>query len=404
MQGTTHFTTSRPLDAFANVKQPTGAAQGLPNRCYTDPAFQAEEMESLFARTWACIGTAASLPRNGYARPVDFLGVPLLMVRDHGGAVRVYHNVCSHRGVKLVTEPQRVKGRLRCPYHSFCYELNSGALCATPHFGGHNIDRVDGFDPARHGLRPVRTAVWADLVFVNLAGNAPAFEDHVAPLARRWSAYDLGLIRHGGDIGASMDFDVRTNWKLAVENYCESYHLPWVHPGLNSYSKLGDHYTIIGGDLYAGQGVSNYAPADDAPLPKFPGLDAAQEKGAEYVALFPNVLLGIQSDHFFSIWLEPLGVERTVEHLNIYYVGEEAVSEAYADSRRKTLERWKEVFVEDVDVVQRMQQGRASPAFDGGLFSPVMDTGNHAFHLWVARALTEGILDGPPDVEIVAAE
>jgi choline monooxygenase len=120
--------------------------------------------------------------------------------------------------------------------------------------------------------------------------------------------------------------------------------------------------------------------------------------------LFSNVMMGIQSEYCFSIWTEPPGVERTVEHLNIYYVGEEAVSDAYADSRRKTLERWEEVFVEDVDVVQRMQQGRASPAFDGGLFSPVMDTGNHAFHLWVARALTEGILDGPTDMEIVAAE
>lgn len=393
MQGFTQNIASLPRHEFAGVKQPTGEAQGLPNHCYTDPAFLDYERAALFARTWTCIGTASSLPRKGYAKPVDMLGVPLVMVRDHDGEVHVYHNVCSHRGVKLVAGEQRVKGRLRCPYHSFCYELKTGALTATPHFGGQNKDDCPGFDKSRHGLRPVRTAVWADLVFVNLAENAPDFAHHVAPLAERWGAYDLARLRHGGTIGGSMDFDVRTNWKLAVENYCESYHLPWIHPGLNSYSRLADHYTIVGDDLYAGQGVTNYAPADDAPLPKFPGLSAEQQSGAEYVALFPNVLLGIQSDHFFSIWLEPLGTDRTVEHLNLYYVGEEAVSDAYADSRRKTVERWEEVFVEDVDVVERMQQGRASPAFDGGLFSPMMDTGNHAFHIWVARALSEGILD-----------
>jgi len=384
-----------PAAMFEAAKRPVAEARGLPNACYTDPEFRAVEREQLFARTWTCIGTASSLPRKGYARPVDFLGVPLVMVRDHDGRVHVYHNVCSHRGVKLVTEPMRAKGRLRCPYHCFCYELDTGALTATPHFGGQNVDEHPALDRAQHGLKPVRSAVWADLVFVNLAENAPAFAEHVQPLAERWQAYDLGLIRHGGEIGGSMQFDVATNWKLAVENYCESYHLPWVHPGLNSYSRLDDHYTIAERS-HAGQGVTTYAPSDDAPLPKFPGLGAEQATAAEYVALFPNVLLGIQADHFFSIWLEPVAQDRTLEHLNLYYVGDEAVSDAYAESRRRTLARWEEVFVEDVDVVQRMQQGRHSPAFQGGFFSPVMDTGTHAFHQWVARAMTEDALDRAP--------
>ncbi len=385
-----------PHEALAAVKRPIEEARGLPNQAYTDPDFLDYEKAVLFARTWTCIGTASSLPRKGYARPVDMLGVPLVLVRDHDGAVQVYHNVCSHRGVKLVSEPQRVKGRLRCPYHSFCYELKTGALTATPHFGGQNVDDHPALDRRRHGLRRVRSAVWADLVFVNLAGNAAPFEDFVAPLTARWRAYDFDRIRHGGEIGGSMDFDVKTNWKLAVENYCESYHLPWVHPGLNSYSKLSDHYNIAQ-ESYAGQGTRVYAPSDDAPLPQFPNLTEREKRGAEYIALFPNVLLGVQCDHIFTIWLEPKGVDRTIEHLNIYYVGDEAVGEAYAESRRRTIERWQEVFVEDVDVVQRMQQGRHSPAFEGGLFSPVMDPGNHAVHLWVARALSENILDaGPP--------
>ena len=385
-------------DPFERVKRPIAEARGLPNRCYTSAEFLAQEQEELFARSWTCIGTAASLPRKGFARPVDFLGAPLVLIRDHQGAVKVYHNVCSHRGVKLVTEPQRVKGRLRCPYHCFCYELDSGALTATPHFGGAYRDRVEGFDAGQHGLRAVRTVVWADLVFINLAENAPPFERFIAPLAQRWGSYDLSQLRHGGEIGGAMDFDVRTNWKLAVENYSESYHLPWVHPGLNSYSRLEDHYTIVEPDSFSGQGVTNYAPADDAPLPRFPGLNAAQLKLGEYIGLFPNVLLGVQADHFFSIWLEPVTPERTVEHLNIYYVGDAAVGDSHAESRRRTLERWREVFVEDMDVVQRMQAGRWSPAFDGGLFSPAMDSGNHAFHLWVARALTERILDDRPQI------
>lgn len=386
-------------EAIARVKRPTGEATGLPNRAYVDAAFLSLEREKLFARTWTCIGTGASLPRRGYARPVDVLGVPLVMVRDHGGVIRVYHNVCSHRGVKLIDAPQRVKGRMKCPYHCFCYDLDTGALRATPHFGGPNVDEAPGFDPSLHGLKAVRSAVWADLVFVNLAGNAPEFGDFIAPLAHRWGVYDLDLLRHGGEVGGAADFDVASNWKLVVENYCESYHLPWIHPGLNSYSRLQDHYTIVEPDHFAGQGVTTYAPSDDAPLPPFPGLSAAQARGAEYIALFPNVMLGIQADHAFSIWLEPVAPGRTIEHLNIYYVGDEAVADAHAESRRRTLARWRDVFVEDVDVVERMQQGRHSPAFDGGIFSPVMDTGTHAVHLWVARALSEDLLDGRPRIQ-----
>jgi len=69
--------------ALARVKQATADASGLPNHMYTGEEHFRYEAEALFARSWTCIGTGASLPRKGYARPIDFLGVPLLLVRDH---------------------------------------------------------------------------------------------------------------------------------------------------------------------------------------------------------------------------------------------------------------------------------------------------------------------------------
>jgi choline monooxygenase len=91
---------------------------------------------------------------------------------------------------------------------------------------------------------------------------------------------------------------VACNWKLAVENYCESYHLPWVHPGLNSYSRLEDHYNIVAPRSFSGQGTTVYAPAlGDAAFPDFPGLPAKWDTAAEYVALYPNVLFGVHRDH-----------------------------------------------------------------------------------------------------------
>jgi choline monooxygenase len=191
-------------------------------------------------------------------------------------------------------------------------------------------------------------------------------------------------------MGGSLDIEVQCNWKLAVENYCEAYHLPWVHPSLNKYSRLEDHYNIMVADNFAGQGSYAYNLADVAGtrLPKFPAWPGDKQRQAEYIAFYPNVLLGIQADHAFALMLEPVSQQRTVEHLRVYYVGDEAAGDEYAANRTATLESWRVVFSEDISAVEGMQRGRLSSAFKGGVFSPVMDTPTHHFHRWVAGLLS----------------
>jgi phenylpropionate dioxygenase-like ring-hydroxylating dioxygenase large terminal subunit len=289
----------------------------------------------------------------------------------------------------LVDEPRRIKSVIRCPYHSWCYGLD-GALKTTPHVGGagHNADPA--IDRSRLGLREVRSAVWFDVIFVDLSGSAPAFETVIAPLAHRWRAFDQRLLCHAGP-DVSFKLEVGCNWKLAVENYCESYHLPWVHPGLNSYSRLEDHENIVEPGHFAGQLTHVYNPRlseDGRRFPDFPDLAEAWRTRADYVALFPNLLLGLHRDHFYAIRLEPIGVDRTVEHVEIYVTDPRALAGDMADLRLKLRDMWRDIFIEDVFVVEGMQRGRASPAFEGGVFSPVMDEATHAFHHWVATGLT----------------
>jgi choline monooxygenase len=382
------FSSAAFKDRLSAVLTETAAAKALPNPCYADPDFLAFERARLYEAGWACLGFGKDVPKPGDVVPRSLLGLPLILLRDTKGEIRVFHNVCSHRGAELVAEPCHVGAVLRCPYHSWAYDLE-GRLKATPFIGGPNVNRCDGFDRSAHGLRPVRSAVWFDMVFVNVDGQAQDFAAYVAPLAERWSMFDQGLIRHAG-ADSSTTFDVRCNWKLAVENYCEAYHLPWVHPGLNTYSRLEDHYNITGSDSFAGQGSRVYRPTlteTGEELPNFPGLPTQFRGGSEYAALFPNVLLGVHQDHFMAVRLEPVAVDHTIEHLELYYVGDEALDDAYAQIRSANLRAWKQVFSEDVGVVERMQRGRASPAFDGGVFSPVMDVPTHCFHKWAAQRL-----------------
>jgi phenylpropionate dioxygenase-like ring-hydroxylating dioxygenase large terminal subunit len=377
----------KPIDRtmLAQVMSPVATARGLPNAFYTDPEVFEQEKAKVFAPGWVLIGFGKDVALPGMAKPVDHLGVPLVIVRDREGVLRVFQNVCRHRGMVIVSEPTTLKGVLRCPYHSWCYELD-GRLRSTPHVGGPGRNVDAHIRREELGLLEVRSAVWMDMVLVNLSGTAPAFADAAADLMTRYQDFAQAPLHHGGP-ESSFKLELKTNWKLAVENYCESYHLPWVHPGLNSYSRLEDHYHMYE-KSFAGQGSTAYTAGfgpNGERFAKFPSLSEKWTRGAEYPSLFPSALLGFQNDHFYTIMIEPVAHDRTIEHIEIYYADQAMLGEAYAHMRQRNAKMWKDIFIEDIFVVEGMQKGRAAPGFDGGKFSPAMDGPTHAFHHWVAE-------------------
>ena len=163
-----------------------------------------------------------------------------------------------------------------------------------------------------------------------------------------------------------------------------------MHPSLNAYSRLEDHYNILDDASYAGQGSHVYAPQisdDGLQFAAFEELSEKWDKAAEYCAFFPNVLYGVHKDHALAIVLVPTGQKTTVERIALYYANEQMLTENYAFMRAKNAKMWKEVFIEDIGVVEGMQRGRHAPAFNGGRFSPAMDGPTHIFHDWVAARI-----------------
>ena len=371
------------------VRRPLATANGLPNAHYTDQATFAAESKAVLHGSWAGLGVAANVPENGDAKPVEFLGIPLVMIRDKDGDVRVFQNICRHRGMILVQEPRKIEGAIRCPYHSWCYSTK-GKLVSTPHVGGAGHNTHPAIVKDDLGLIEVRSHIWRDIVFINMDGAADPFEVVNAKLIARWHENTAPLFHGGAD--STFALDVNCNWKLAVENYAESYHLPWIHPGLNSYSRLEDHYHIeqplsdAGDGAFSGQGTTVYRQltgTDGATFPDFEGLSEFWSEGAEYICLYPNVLLAAQREHAYAIILEPAALDRTIEHVHIYY----ASPQTNDALRVKNTAQWKEIFKEDIGVVEGMQRGRAAPGFDGGRFSPAMDGPTHCFHDWVAAKM-----------------
>ena len=195
--------------------------------------------------------------------------------------------------------------------------------------------------------------------------------------------FDQKLIVHSKDHG-SFDLEVNSNWKFAIENYCESYHLPTIHPELNKVSNINDHYHIQGlPNRFAGQGSEKYEQPvkGNKKFDTFKNWQKSSLKNSEYIALFPNVMIGLHLDHFYVFWLEPVSINKTKEHMQMYYVGDiSANGEELKELRKENARFWKDVMLEDISAIEGMQAGRGSPVYNGGNFSPVMDQPTHQFH------------------------
>ncbi len=376
------------------VDKPIEAANGLPNECYTSEDYFDYEKEKVFLNKWTAIGVGSSIPNPGDIKSHILLGIPLLIIRGKDMKVRVFHNVCSHRGHKLINKDCKLKNVIRCPYHSWAYDFN-GKLVATPHIGGLNIHESKKFNKNKSNLKEVKTQIWMDIIFVNINSNEINFNEYIKPLEQRWSKFinqkDIKLLVHSNDHGY-FNLDVKCNWKFAIENYCESYHLPTVHYELNKVSNINNHYHIEGlPNRFAGQGSKKYEQPIEGnkKFNIFPNWDKNLSKNSEYVALFPNVMIGLHIDHFYVFWLEPLSTNITREHMQMYYIGNESANgDNHKELRKENSKFWKDVMLEDVKVIEGMQAGRSSPIYNGGNFSPVMDTPTLMFHKWVASQLT----------------
>ncbi|MGB3291777.1 MAG: aromatic ring-hydroxylating dioxygenase subunit alpha [Phormidesmis sp.] len=375
---------------------------GLPGAAYTCPDYLERERQTVFAQHWICAGLASDIPNPGDVYPTEAAGLPVVLVRDgrrlsqaEGSlqndrqpiTLRAFHNICRHRGLQLIDKPCNTQGNLRCPYHSWTYKLD-GKLKSTPHFGGYYKDTYEGFDRTDKGLIPIRCQQWLDMVFVNLSGDAPPLETYLQPAIERWSGYDLSLLRREP---REIALQCRANWKLAVENFSESYHLSWVHPALNSLSRMEDHFGFDVGDTHVGQGslVYNSGAIKGKSLPTFPNLAATNKQTiAEYITVFPNLMLGVHPDYFLVFIVNPLSADESLERMVFYFVGDEAMTPENEALRHLPIDLWKVTNDEDIEMIERMQVGRKSPGFDGGYFSPELEKTVYRFQQKVAEVVS----------------
>jgi glycine betaine catabolism A len=342
----------------------TGGATTLPGRFYTSPEVFVQEQERIFLRRWLCAGREEQLAQPGdfFVRAVGSESVVVL--RDRGGAVRAFFNVCRHRGTRLCEESRgRLPGTIQCPYHAWTYGLD-GRLLGAP-----SMDGVEGFDKAAYPLHAAAVAVWEGFVFLCLAAEPQPFAEAYAPLVGKFAAYNLPRLRAARRI----DYDVRANWKVIFENYSECYHCPTVHPALVKLSPADSgENDLVSGPFLGGfmalpraDGLTRSGRACAIPVGD---LSEADRRRVYYYTLFPNLLLSLHPEYVMAHTLWPVSPKRTLIECEWLFHPDAARQPGFDPDDGVGF--WDETNRQDWHVCELSQQGVSSRAYTPGPYSP----------------------------------
>ena len=337
---------------------------GLPAKSYIDENFWKTECNTALSDGWLFTGLVHELKKPGDVIPLFIADKPILLVKNSNNEINAFHNICSHRCIKLVEEKKNVGKIINCPYHAWSYDLD-GKLKAAPHVGGTNQHRPEGFNFLDHGLKPIRIHIWHDWIFINFNGKAKEFEDYAKPLIKKFSDIDLSNLKYA----ATLDFGkINTNWKFLIENFIEPYHVQFVHKSTTN-QPLKDHYTVVDGICY-GSGVD--VEKEDT------SNSAALSVTSRYLSLFTNFIIGTYFPNQIGVYLNiPVSPGVTSQKRVIYTTDGKEMGKEEIEMVKKI---WWSVHKEDHEMCERLQEGRSSPASnEGGLLSPVWEKGVRAF-------------------------
>jgi Rieske 2Fe-2S family protein len=188
---------------------------------YTDPAIYAADLDIIFGRHWIYVGVEPDVPEPGDVMVIDIGDNSVLIVRDDDMGVRAFHNVCRHRGARLVHEEKSSVANIVCRYHQWTYGVD-GKLLFAEHM-------APDFDTSCHGLKPIHIRSVSGLLFVCLAKDAPADIDD---FARQIEPYIAPHQLANAKVIKQIDLVEQGNWKLTMENNRECYHCSVSHPEL----------------------------------------------------------------------------------------------------------------------------------------------------------------------------
>jgi glycine betaine catabolism A len=356
------------LSAGARSLQPA-----LPKAMYVDPDHFARERDVVLFDSWFCVGRVddLGLDRPGRLAVLDVVGESILLTSGTGGELHAAYNVCRHRGSQVVptdpgtTPPTCDIGALRCPYHSWTYDLD-GQLLKAPHTEG-----VEDFDPTAFGLHQVAVRTWGGFAFVHLTpDSADDFDDAMVEFGERLARYPLARLA----TGLTFTYDVAANYKVLAENYNECYHCGPVHPEL---TRLVPSFGSGGAGLEWEDGIPHrdgawtFTTSGTTNRRPFPDLNDAERSRHKGELIYPNLWLSCAADHVAAFVSWPLDTGHTRIRCDLLFEPEAIAAGDFDPHDAGDL--WDLVNQQDWVICESVQRGMSSRAYRQGWFAPMED-------------------------------
>ncbi len=393
----------------------------LPRAFYNDPDVFEADIEAVFYNDWIFVGPECEIPNAGDYVTLTIHNAPIIVLRDHEGELRAFHNSCRHRGSRLCDKARGHTGRLVCPYHQWTYEL-TGELISTRYMG-------DTFDQSKFPLKPVHVTSIEGLLYICLAETPPdieRFRNAITPYIRPHDPRRTKIVHESVIVEDA-------NWKLVIENNRECYHCAGNHPellvslvemALPNDERFGDEFKIMeqkacewdalnlphepvdGGNEFRcirlpfRSGTYSMTLDGKPASKKLLGDLTEPDLGSVRAFRVPNNWHHFLSEMTIHFRVLPLGPDQT-EVRTTWCVHEDAV-EGWDYDIHHLSHVWIETNDQDKRLAEENQRGTKSPAYTPGPYSEVSEFMILNFLDWYKGKLTTW-LDGP-QAALAAAE
>jgi carnitine monooxygenase subunit len=334
----------------------------LPARWYVEPDVFHAEKECIFHRTWQYVGHIGLVASAGDFFTTRLGDMPVVAVRDAGGTIRAFANVCRHRSSEVVLECAGNRRTLQCHYHGWTYNLD-GTLRTAP-----RESEQESFAKETLSLAPFAVETCGPLIFVNPSPAATPLRDVLGELPSIFERAGIDLSQM--KMLRRDTYDIAANWKIVVENFNECYHCPIAHPKFSQ---------VIDTDAYRADTDHEYFSTYYGPIIGSPN------RGVTYATLWPNVMFSLSGNppSMQVITAVPIDVGHSQQVVDYYFA--ERVSD---EQMREYVEFSDLVTREDVVLCESVQRGLRSGAVERGHLMLSRERGIQHFQKLVYRFLS----------------
>ena len=373
--------------------------RGLPGWAYHSEALLELEKEHVFRNHWQIAGHVSDVEEAGDYLTLDVVGERALVVRGKDGEVRAFHNICRHRGSRVVADNQgNCKNALVCPFHGWVYNLDGTLRGAARPRSFPDLDKTE------FGLVPLELEIWNGLIFIRFRkGPQPSVAELMAPVAEELAHYKFAEMVPSYGIWSQT---TPVNWKSVRDVDNEGYHVAMAHPALQDlYGSTYFDEPFVNGvsrsfatyNPHAGRrwSVRNYVKL----APEATHLPEHLRKAWIYYGMFPNMVISVMPESVQFYQEFPLSTGKTLLRGAIYKHREETREQAAARYLSFRIDR--ETMSEDVQLSVWSNESMLSQAFEGFYLSD-LEYGVRTHHDHLRAMLPVLGLETAPDEKDMA--